>query len=87
MSKFDGILSVKSGTSAKKESKAISKGTSEPKNGKAKATGKRSNPDYTQITAYIKKETHENVMRTIYKQQEFSELIEELLTSWMKNAK
>lgn len=49
-----------------------------------KRVGKRSDPEYTQITAYVKKNTHNDVMRKIYKRQEFSELIEELLIDWLK---
>ena len=85
MSKFDGILSVKSDGEVKPKAKqtnatkikAVDKQES-------KRIGKRSHPDYTQITAYIKKNTHEDVMRKIYKRQEFSELLEELLIEWLK---
>lgn len=87
MSKFDGLLSVKPGQSTKKTVKTQPAAIPAPKNGKSKTPGKRSNPDYTQITAYVRKDTHENVMREIYKRQEFSELIEELLTEWIKGKK
>jgi len=86
MSKFDGLLSVKTKESDK-TAKSAPEVVSAQKNGKLKSLGKRSNPNYTQITAYIRKDTHESVMRKIYKRQEFSELIEELLTDWMKKAK
>lgn len=90
MSKFDGILSVKSATARQepeRELKTPQKPSPEPKKGKSRPAGKRSDPDYTQITAYIRKETHENVMRKIYKRQELSELIEDLLDQWMKKSK
>lgn len=46
---------------------------------------KRSNPEYTQVTAYIKLETHLEVKeRLVRKQQEFSELLEELLSGWLQ---
>ena len=46
--------------------------------------GKRSNPDYTQVTSYIKKETHKSVQRVLLeKEKEFSELIQELLEEWL----
>lgn len=87
MSKFDGILSVKSSGNAKIESKPASGASvKSTKKEASKRVGKRSNPDYTQITAYIKINTHEDVMRKIYKRQEFSELIEELLTEWLKKS-
>ena len=78
-SKFEGIFSVK-GKRAKKAAPAQPRASSRP-------PGKRSDPDYTQITAYIRKGTHEDVMRAIYKRQELSELIEELLAGWLKKQK
>lgn len=86
MSKFDGLLSVKTKKETTKQVKTAPEVVSVPKNGKSKAPGKRSDPEYTQITAYIRKDTHESVMRKIYKRQELSELIEELLTDWMKKS-
>ena len=48
--------------------------------------GKRSNPDYTQVTSYIKKETHKSVQRVLLEtEKEFSELIQELLEEWLAN--
>jgi hypothetical protein len=79
-SKFEGIFAAK-GKGAKKPAPAqTTRASSRP-------PGKRSDPDYTQITAYIRKETHEGVMRAIYKRQELSELIEELLAGWLKRQK
>jgi hypothetical protein len=87
MNKFDGLISAKSKQTPKNGVQTRETTVSGQKNVKSRAPGKRSDPDYTQITAYIRKETHENVMRKIYKRQEFSELLEELLTEWMKNSK
>lgn len=54
--------------------------------GRPKANGKRLNPDYTQVTAYIPADLHTqtkiNLIRT--GKREFSILIEELLTTWNK---
>lgn len=55
-------------------------------------TGKRSDPNYTQITAYISKETHRAIKLALLqeangsevKEREISELIEEQLLSWLK---
>lgn len=84
MSKFDGILSVKKGNEVTSLPKPAKISVKKAKKDKIKPVGKRSHPDYTQITAYIKKDTHEDVMRKIYKQQEFSELLQNLLTDWLK---
>jgi len=86
MSKFDGILSAKSDEVSKLKPKLAEEGVKPDKREAPKRIGKRSHPDFTQVTAYIKKDTHEEVMRKIYKRQEFSELLEELLTEWLKKS-
>ncbi|NWF58982.1 MAG: hypothetical protein HXY43_06655 [Fischerella sp.] len=58
----------------------------EPKRGRPK--GKRSDPDYEQVTAYIRKETHTAVKIELLKEgekREFSELVQELLDEWVKS--
>jgi hypothetical protein len=48
--------------------------------------GKRTDPDYTQITAYIRKVTHHAVKLRLLQEgqgREFSELVEELLRAWL----
>lgn len=50
--------------------------------------GKRSNPDFEQVTAYIRSRTHRDVKIALLREgdgREFSELIEELLTTWVKS--
>ena len=48
--------------------------------------GKRSHPDFEQITAYIRKDTHQAVKIALLQngKQEFSELVEELLCQWLQ---
>jgi hypothetical protein len=49
--------------------------------------GKRSNPGYTQITAYVQTRTINDVKVKLIKQgskQDASELIEELLSAWLR---
>ena len=49
--------------------------------------GKRSNPDYTQVTAYIRQETYKDIRVLLLQKgdgQEFSELVEELLSEHLK---
>jgi hypothetical protein len=48
--------------------------------------GKRSNPDYEQVTAYIKKKTYKQIKIALLEQDDigdFSELVEELLSQWL----
>ena len=54
--------------------------------GRPKANGKRLNPDYTQVTAYIPADLHTETKINLIKsgKREFSILIEELLTTWNK---
>ena len=84
MSKFDGILKAKVEPDTDLLEKTSESSLKLPKKAKLKRVGKRSNPNYTQITAYIRKETHEAVMRKIYKNFELSELVESLLANWLE---
>lgn len=54
--------------------------------GRPKANGKRLNPGYTQITAYIPADLHTETKINLIRsgKREFSILIEELLTTWNK---
>ena len=54
--------------------------------GRPKANGKRLNPGYTQVTAYIPAELHTETKINLIRsgKREFSILIEELLTTWNK---
>ena len=50
--------------------------------------GKRSDPNYTQITAYVRTKTIDDVKVKLIKQgskQDASELIEELLSAWLRD--
>lgn len=52
--------------------------------------GKRSDPDYDQVTAYIRKETHRQVKIALLTEgqgREFSELVEELLGEFLRTQK
>jgi hypothetical protein len=52
------------------------------------ATGKRSDADYVQTTAYIHKDTHREVKIALLKSgddQDFSELVDSLLIQWLKS--
>jgi hypothetical protein len=49
--------------------------------------GKRSHPDFEQITAYIREDTHHAVKIALLKngRKEFSELVEDLLCQWLQS--
>ena len=51
--------------------------------------GKRSNADYTQITAYIRTSTHKNTKIALIKEgrRDMGEVIDELLSQWLEGQK
>jgi hypothetical protein len=55
--------------------------------GPGRPRGKLSDPDYEQITAYIRKDTHKDTKIALLQEgqgREFSELVEDLLSEWLK---
>jgi hypothetical protein len=80
-SKFEGIFAAK-GKGAKKGTAAQADDSPT-----APRRGKRNDPDYTQISAYIRKDTHRAVMQEIITKRDLSDLIEELFTEWLKKQK
>ena len=52
--------------------------------GRATSLGKRSNTEYRQVSAYIRKDTHRRVkMALLEDDRQFSELVAELLENWL----
>jgi hypothetical protein len=99
LSKFRGVLDAarereqESSTVSQKGSRK--KATKEPtpssppaKRGRGRPTGKRSDPDYEQVTSYVRKQTYADVKIKLIREgqkREFSELVEELLSKWLKS--
>ena len=57
---------------------------------KGRPLGKRSNPDFEQVTAYIRSQTYRQTKIALLMQNElsdFSELVEELLIEWLSTQK
>ena len=54
---------------------------------KRKSTGKRTDPDFKQVGAYIRKDTYLKIQRLLLERpnQDFSDLVEELLTDYLNN--
>ncbi len=53
-------------------------------------TGKRSDPDYKQVSAWIRRDTHDRVLKRLFlyeNKREFSDLVEALLQGWLKAPK
>lgn len=57
----------------------------EPKRQRRKVTGKRSDPNYVQVGAYIPKDLNKAVKRSLVEYDgDFSDLVTELLEEWLK---
>jgi hypothetical protein len=61
-------------------------GKSEPKKIGRPKTGKRSDPDYRQVSAWIKRSTYDAVSKALIDQdrREFSELVQAFLEDWLQ---
>ncbi len=67
-------------------------GSEEPRRVGRPATGKKSDTEtYRQVTAYVRKDRHDQVKRALFedslgqdKRREFSELVDELLEQWLQ---
>ena len=76
MSKFTGLKSI---IDANPRSEELTPET------KPKRVGKRDDPNYTQISVYIRKEPyHEAKRRLIGSGQDFSDLVNQLVSEWLQ---
>ena len=96
MSKFQEILQARRGAGTGGDV-ALS-GTQNPEslkirvaeNKRGRPTAKRSDPDFLQVTAYIRKETHRKTKIRLLEEgqgREFSELVEVMLEEWLGRKK
>lgn len=76
-SKFSGILRTRQEPGQEPEAAPA-------KRGRPGGRGKRDNPNYAQVTAYIPKKLHEETKVNLIRlgNREFSQLVEELLLNW-----
>jgi hypothetical protein len=73
-------------TSSKKSSAATETTTKR----RGRPSGKRSNPDYVQTTAYVRGDTYKAIKIALIEEdqgREYSELVEELLAKWLRARK
>ncbi len=96
MSKFQEILQARRGAGT--GSDVGLSGTHNPEslkirvaeNKRGRPTAKRSDPDFLQVTAYIRKETHRKTKIRLLEEgqgREFSELVEVMLEEWLGRKK
>jgi hypothetical protein len=96
-SKFKGIFDQAKGRPAEAAEPAEEKAAphspapakiTSPAKKRGRPSGKRSDEDYVQVTAYIQKDTHRDVKIALLKSgddKDFSELVDSLLASWLKS--
>lgn len=101
MSKFRGVLDAARAReqespaagrkgAGKKASKKAAPPAAPAKRGRGRPTGKRSDPDFEQVTSYVRRQTYADVKIALIREgrkREFSELVEELLGGWLKTQK
>ncbi len=95
MSKFKGLLeSTRQGTQEQPEEQhehtptTASKAPAPELRRRGRPKGKRSDPNYEQITAYIRKDTYTSVKISLLQEggdRDFSDLVEDLLASWVRS--
>ena len=79
-SRFDDLMEAK--RSGRDEGAPESPRRSRPP--RSQGAGKRGDPHYRQVSAYVRKDTHQKVkMALLEEDREFSELVENLLRDWL----
>lgn len=97
MSKFKGLFDVTKPDTRSLDKQTVDKQeqlpeqepsnsstTTKPRN---RSLGKRTDPAYEQVTAYIRKDTYKQVKIALIQEgegQDFSQLVEQLLGKWLK---
>ncbi len=86
MSKFDGIRGIRRERTQKPAPEGKDDKEEAPARKRGRPKGKRSNPDFTQVTAYMRKDTYKNAQKALLDEdEEFSELVEDLVSKWLKS--
>ena len=84
MSKFKGLLDASRARGGDEPGEETS--PQEPAKKDKEKTGKTSNPDFVQISAYIRKETKRQARTLLIDSEEdLSDVIEKLLAEWIKS--
>jgi hypothetical protein len=64
--------------------------TAAPIKSEKRVAGKSSNPDFTQVLTYVRRDTHNRVKAALIfdeQKRDLSDLVEELLAGWIENQK
>lgn len=86
MSKFQGLIDAANSRESTAPEPAPVAMPAKPR-GTGRPRGKRSDPNFDQVTAYIRKDTHQGAKIALLQEgrgREFSELVEDLLAEWLQ---
>ena len=89
VSKFQGLIDAANSRANTAAQPALVM-VSTKRRGRGRPRGKRSDPNFEQVTTYLRKHTHQGVKIALVQEgrgQEFSELVEDLLAEWLKARK
>jgi hypothetical protein len=81
---MESVASADPQKEARKPKRAAAAG---PAKRRGRPPGKRSNPDFEQVTIYLRRKTHKDAKVELLRgeeRQEFSELVEDLVRKWLK---
>lgn len=68
--------------------RSVDQGNYYSRRGRGRPTEKHADPDYKQVTSYVRRQTYAEVRLELVrerKRREFSELVEGLLSKWLKS--
>lgn len=85
MSKFAGVLRAAKGDETPLEAQSLQPPLIKATRGRTK--GKRSDPSFEQVTAYIRKETYRQTKLALLQaddKRDFSQLVEDLLSGYLR---
>lgn len=87
-SPFDALLSVRKQTSTQspiETASPLDSYTARPLPVQSAKLAKSVDPAYLKFTTYVRKETHRAVkLKALYQNMEMSDLVEDLLSDWLK---
>ena len=86
MSKFKGLIDAANSRESTAPAPAPVAMATKPR-GRRRPHGKHSDPDFDQVTAYIRKHTHQGAKIALLQEgrgREFGELVEHLHAKWLK---
>ena len=85
MAKFSGLELLREESEPRQDNLAQPTSISETPKVIARPVGKRQNPEYVQISAYVRKVEYEAVRRNLIGTKlDFSDLLDQWITEWLK---